>query len=71
MKIYVNLLDKYCDIDSQEVNNYAEAIKWYEDRLKGIPEKDVEETSCIVDIVDDNDVSVSVTIQELMDAILE
>lgn len=71
MKIYVNLYDKNCDVDSKQVSCFQDAVDWYEDKIKTIPEEDVEWCYCNVDIVDDYEISVTVEIQELMEAIEE
>ena len=71
MKIYVNLFDRNNDVESKEVKCFQDAVDWYNDKLKDIPNEDLEWTYCIVDIVDDYDISVTVDITDVMDAIEE
>lgn len=71
MRIYVNIYDKHSDVVSEEVKSFKEAVDWYNKQLENIPEKDLEWVTGIVDIVDDTEIAVQVSIEEVMDAIAE
>ena len=71
MRIYVNIYDKHSDVISEEVKSFKSAVDWYNRQLENIPEKDLEWVTGIVDIVDDTEIAVQVSIEEVMDAIAE
>ena len=71
MRIYVNIYDKHSDVVSEEVKSFKHAVDWYNRQLENIPEKDLEWVTGIVDIVDDTEIAVQVSIEEVMDAIAE